>query len=63
MIPKGNKKNLSGGLRPLKPYSRAFDRGVLGSGTALDGRSVQGKLARSIEFQLAEHMGGAPSIV
>jgi hypothetical protein len=58
---KGNKRNLTGGLRKLKPHSRAFNRGVLGV-SRLDGRSVQGKLARSLEFQLTEYIGGNPSI-
>jgi hypothetical protein len=47
--------------RKIRPYSRLFDRGVL-AGSAIDGRSVQGKYARNLEIELIQHVGGAPSI-
>jgi hypothetical protein len=47
--------------RAIRPYSRLFDRGVL-AGSAIDGRSVQGKYARNLEIALIQHVGGAPSI-
>jgi hypothetical protein len=47
--------------RRIRPYSRLFDRGVL-AGSAIDGRSVQGKYARNLEIELIQHVGGAPSI-
>lgn len=45
----------------IGPYSRAIDRGAIGS--RIDGRSREGRFLRQYERQLIEHVGGNPSIV
>ena len=47
-------------MKRLGPYSRAIDRGVLGS--AVDGRSKEGRFLRRYEAMLVEHVGGNPTI-
>jgi hypothetical protein len=43
------------------PYSRSIDRGSLGS--AIDGRSREGRFLRHYEGELVAHCGGSPSVV
>jgi hypothetical protein len=49
------------GYRILGVYSRALDRGSLGS--IVDGRSREGRFLRSYEAMLTKHVGGKPSLV
>src|SRR5437764_9565956 len=49
------------GRGTLGPYSRAIDRGAVGS--AIDGRSREGRFLRTYEAMLVEHVGGKPSVV
>jgi hypothetical protein len=44
-------------LPRIGPESRMIDRGLL------DGRSTEGRFLRSVEAQLAAHIGGAPNFV
>lgn len=43
-------------MQRIGPQSRLLDHG------SLDGRSVEGRFLRAIEAQLAEHVGGQPSV-
>lgn len=47
------------GLPALAPYSRTLNRGAIGA--SVDGRSREGKFMRSIERQLTDQVGGAPT--
>lgn len=58
-----NRSHVDAGSRAgrggLGPYSRAIDRGAIGS--TIDGRSRQGRYLRAYERMLTEHVGGNPS--
>jgi hypothetical protein len=52
---------LGSGMGRLGPYSRAIDRGAVGS--LLDARSREGRFLRRYEKNLYDHVGGNPTIV
>jgi hypothetical protein len=54
----GRAKRQRGGV--FGPYSKAIDRGAIGS--TIDGRSTAGRFLKAYEAMLVEHVGGRPSI-
>jgi hypothetical protein len=48
--------------RPLTAYSRRLSRGIL-AGLPLDGRTYEGRVARQLERELLEHIGGPPNAI
>jgi hypothetical protein len=54
-----NTHNLPPFKRPVGPYSRAVQRGVISD--RIDGRSLEGRFLRRCEAELAQQIGGALS--
>ena len=56
-------RGLYRGKGRVRPYSRIFERGAVGSINELDGRTREARLMRKLEAELLAHLGGNPTIV
>ena len=48
--------------RLMHPYAKVLDRNAFGSLAQLDARTLPGRLARDLGAELAEYIGGNPTI-
>jgi hypothetical protein len=55
-------RGLYRGKGRVRPYSRIFERGAVGSINELDGRTREARLIRQLEAELLAHLGGNPTI-